>query len=838
MPLIIGDDPVTGRPIFDLSPASGAVSGNVEVNWGEPTDGKDEPAFAPATLIEYASSFMGVPYVWGGASPGGFDCSGFTQYVMKNFGVDLPHYSTSQFTMGTPVSKSELQVGDLVFFAGSLGTVSAPRHVGIYIGNGQFIQAGSGGVHISTLASYPGYAGARRYSGMTGQLGGGEGAYLPTAAGPTLGDKEAVNDIFIETLGRPATPSEMSRIINGQWSDDHIFRYITNLPEFLNSPGFDQMGATFQLIWNKKVGNTPVPEAELMNWIKNRWTTDQVIQRIESLPAYLYGTEYKTQALDWNELWETKTGIPLTYTAREKRDEMLRGGLSITQWEAWIETTDSYASGVEMDAKKQDVTDTLIDAWGWGVVNQKLLDDPDFVENVVWGELGEGAAWSVVQDWARRQPEWMAGPEAATSKRGLRELWGTIMRQPISDARLDQMVFDGITTDQLYEQMRQNPAYQAMYQYTPAWMSESEWHYHRDAYNAVGRWYFAPEQDYEMKWIARPEVAAQISGQAATQYMLSSGWKFEGGVWYEPSYPDVWRYEDAQIGFFIANGISEQELEERYRWTEDAIANLPTMNYLGQAIGRTYTQADAYLVASGAQGSGQIRADLIRAENLRQFDTVFAIYNDRAPSAADYRYLENNFISPQEYAVKMQAIEDADAMFPEIDEMFQRVYGYGADRNKLRLMAQNAKGSGAYKALVQAAEELDRYTSVWRLYAKTDPTPEQYAGWAGFAGPEELAKMLEVKELVDSQGEELLRTYSDYWVEQGLPGLAESDIETLLGKYEGWGEIDARMRIAQEHRDRQDTARLNNLSAGVASGWITVTEFGGSKAFSMRRVVG
>jgi hypothetical protein len=98
--------------------------------------------------------------------------------------------------------------------------------------------------------------------------------------------------------------------------------------------------------------------------------------------------------------------------------------------------------------------------------------------------------------------------------------------------------------------------------------------------------------------------------------------------------------------------------------------------------------------------------------------------------------------------------------------------------------------------------------------------------------------MLEVKEMVVSQGPELLRIYSDYWESQGMPGLAEDDIETLLGRYEGWGEIDRQMRIAQDHREREDSARLYNLSAGAASGWVTITEFGGSKAFSMRRVTG
>ena len=99
--------------------------------------------------------YLGVPYVWGGASPSGFDCSGLTMYVYAQVGVSLPHSSYAQYGMGVAVSQSQLQPGDLVFFYG-LG------HVGIYIGGGQYIHAPHTGdvVKISSLGS--GYVGARR----------------------------------------------------------------------------------------------------------------------------------------------------------------------------------------------------------------------------------------------------------------------------------------------------------------------------------------------------------------------------------------------------------------------------------------------------------------------------------------------------------------------------------------------------------------------------------------------------------------------------------------------------------------------------------------------------
>ena len=98
-------------------------------------------------VIGIAMQYLGVPYVWGGASPSGFDCSGFSMYVFAQMGVSLPHHAASQYGMGTPVSKDQLEAGDLVFFNG-LG------HMGIYMGGGQFVHAPHSGdvVKISSLS--------------------------------------------------------------------------------------------------------------------------------------------------------------------------------------------------------------------------------------------------------------------------------------------------------------------------------------------------------------------------------------------------------------------------------------------------------------------------------------------------------------------------------------------------------------------------------------------------------------------------------------------------------------------------------------------------------------
>src|SRR5207253_22334 len=122
------------------------------------------PAGAPPPshyggVVGIAMQYLGVPYVWGGASPSGFDCSGFTMYVYSRMGVSLPHNAAAQYGYGSPVSRSALQPGDLVFFDG-LG------HVGLYIGGNSFIHAPHTGdvVKISSLSGWYAstYVGARR----------------------------------------------------------------------------------------------------------------------------------------------------------------------------------------------------------------------------------------------------------------------------------------------------------------------------------------------------------------------------------------------------------------------------------------------------------------------------------------------------------------------------------------------------------------------------------------------------------------------------------------------------------------------------------------------------
>jgi cell wall-associated NlpC family hydrolase len=182
-----------GAAALGAAPQGTSASGNA-LPMGAPQAGA---AGLGEQAVAAARKLLGVPYLWGGSNPAqGLDCSGLVQYVYAGLGISLPRTSQQQATVGSPVaSVADAQPGDLVFYPGSDGTAAAPGHVGIYIGNGQMIDAPYTGAdvrvdpvgnptevrRVTGLAGWPASAGAASYA--TYYAGAAPSPYGPYFAG-------------------------------------------------------------------------------------------------------------------------------------------------------------------------------------------------------------------------------------------------------------------------------------------------------------------------------------------------------------------------------------------------------------------------------------------------------------------------------------------------------------------------------------------------------------------------------------------------------------------------------------------------------------------------------
>ncbi len=124
-----------------LPPSASALNGSAA-----------KPQTTGEKIVSTAKQHLGVPYLWGGSTPKGFDCSGLVQYVFAQCGISMPRTTKQQWTVGKEISRSQLEIGDLVFFANTYTT--GISHIGIYVGDGQFIHASSSkGVILSSLSN-------------------------------------------------------------------------------------------------------------------------------------------------------------------------------------------------------------------------------------------------------------------------------------------------------------------------------------------------------------------------------------------------------------------------------------------------------------------------------------------------------------------------------------------------------------------------------------------------------------------------------------------------------------------------------------------------------------
>lgn len=187
-----------------------------------------------ADLANYMKQFVGTPYVWGGTSPSGFDCSGLMQYTFGKFGIKLPRVTYDQIGQGQAVSMKGLRPGDLVFFDTDR-SVKGPDHVGMYIGGGKMIDAPRPGKNVEIVDMTQGYyadrfMGGRRIAGVT-NAGASPADYATQKDDVKLSPEELASNYgwsigFLEH--NPELKGLFDQAVKGTWTADKFQAEIRN----------------------------------------------------------------------------------------------------------------------------------------------------------------------------------------------------------------------------------------------------------------------------------------------------------------------------------------------------------------------------------------------------------------------------------------------------------------------------------------------------------------------------------------------------------------------------------------------------------------------------------
>lgn len=192
-------------------------------------------AISGQQIADYAKKFLGLKYVWGGNDlNSGVDCSGLVQQVYKNFGISVPRVTYDQIGVGKAIKMNELQAGDLVFF--DYGGKAGPDHVGIYLGDGKFIEAPKPGGKIQITSLKSGYyqdsfAGARRVSGVQG--GGPSGEWDPSGgtAEASLSPEELASEYgfaYSFLNSNPELKTIFGQSVNETWTKEKFMAEVRN----------------------------------------------------------------------------------------------------------------------------------------------------------------------------------------------------------------------------------------------------------------------------------------------------------------------------------------------------------------------------------------------------------------------------------------------------------------------------------------------------------------------------------------------------------------------------------------------------------------------------------
>jgi len=252
----------------------------------------------------------------------------------------------------------------------------------------------------------------------------------------------------------------------------------------------------------------------------------------------------------------------------------------------------------------------------------------------------------------------------------------------------------------------------------------------------------------------------------------------------------------------LSGAVTPDQLRQQFIWTEEA-------DYMKGVYGPVMEEAfggaggiDWYKLASGAKGSGAARAQLVEAQNRVAYRETYRQLFGSDPSPADYDRITNQFVSPTEMLREYQAIESADEMYPEVNELLQRVYGQSVTEDELKDMVLGRSNSGELRAMINQATKLDQYRWVHKQYYGVEPAPDDYAKYAGYSGASELQWEIVTNERIAELGPDIQEAFRRAYGYE----LTGDELQALLGEQEGYGDLRRKYAKAEEEVKKQEVS--------------------------------
>lgn len=622
--------------------------------------------------------------------------------------------------------------------------------------------------------------------GGGGRSGGGGGG------GGTIG--KSYSEAFFDWMGRQPTTTELNKMANEGWTEDTIRRYAVTKQG--TGPLMVQAINEVRQVSASWYDGDPsgIPASLVLSLISDGLYADKTYLEQTYFPLLrgLHLTDPNAQ--EYIDAWVEMTGKPLSTDAFNHLNEYIvyygYGNESQAAWLAWAKTTDAAISG-NWGAEHRAVINTDI---------SKLFGrTPTAAELDVGGEL------------------WDLNDEARA------------------------------------EYLRATDEYQTIYAGKPAWMDEGEWQDTARAFDSVFQWYYGehatlnadgsislpmgdfPDSTPEQKsayeaWLAEDQrlaaLEAEYSEIIGRDRRAATGTKSKPSAGATAHYQELLAEVQAQraehtaarpstadynglaafgmtyinpelLASLLANGVTADELQREFQWTEDAMQYRGIYDeVLTEAYGAGFSDDQWFAFASGAAGSGALKAQLQAAQNRVSYREEFNRLFGYDPDPEDYDRIMNEYVSPAMMVKEVEATNSAEEMYEEVNDLLTRVYGDSVTVDELKDMALGREGTGELKALINQASKLDSFREMHKQYYGQEATPDDYAKYAGYTSASELQWEIVTTEAVAENKEEIRKAWSVAYPDEGM--ISDEDLFTMYGEQEGYGELRSKVKKAKE----------------------------------------